>query len=112
MDKKEIIDRIGIIRNRVNLSARALSLLAGLNAGYINRLESKKDFLPSLEAFLDILEVCNVTPEEFFYNNFSDYSQDKEIIDLLKTTSIEKKEIVLSILRLNKWHLTILITQT
>ena len=45
MDKNEIINRINIIRNKANLSARALSQKVELNDGYINRLESKKDFL-------------------------------------------------------------------
>ena len=100
MDNKEIIDRISIARTNVNLSARALSLSAGLNGGYISRLESKKDFLPSLEAFLKILEICNMTPEEFFYYNQNEYKKDKEIIELLKSADTEKKEIVLSILKL------------
>ena len=101
MDNKEIINRISMARTNVNLSARALSLYAGLNGGYISRLESKKDFLPSLEAFLKILEVCNTTPEEFFYYDINEYKKDKEILELLKSTSKEKKEIILSILKMN-----------
>ena len=41
MDIKEIIKRIGIIRTKANLSARALSQNAGLNDGYINRLDMR-----------------------------------------------------------------------
>ena len=69
MDRNEIILRISQIRCRANFSARALSQRIGLNDGYINRLESKKDFLPTVEVLLRIIEACNSTPEEFFYYN-------------------------------------------
>lgn len=65
MDKTEIIKRISQIRIDAHLSARALSQKIGMNDGYINRLESKKDFLPRLETLLDILEVCGVSAERF-----------------------------------------------
>ena len=100
MEKNEIISRISFARTRANLSARALSISAGLNYGYINRLESKKDFLPSMESFLYILDACNISTEEFFYYDINAYKEDKEIIDLLKNTSKEKKDIILSILKL------------
>ena len=69
MDRNEIINRINICRNNANLSARALSQRIELNDGYINRLESKKDFLPSLEVLLKIIEECGVSAEHFFYEN-------------------------------------------
>lgn len=100
MDKKEIIDRISTARIKANLSARALSINAGLNYGYINRLESKKDFLPSMESFLSILDACDITLEEFFYYDMNTYEQDKEIINLLKNANAEKKNIVLEILKM------------
>ena len=56
MDLKQIVERIGIIRTRANLSARALSLLIGKNASYIHLLESEKTtFEPSLSVLLDII---------------------------------------------------------
>lgn len=100
MDNKEIINRISKARTKANLSARALSINAGLNYGYINRLESKKDFLPSLEAFLSILDACDISLEEFFYYDMDAYEQDKEIINLLKNADVEKKNIILSILKM------------
>lgn len=49
MNKKEIIHRISSLRTKANLSARELSLRAGLNAGYVNRLETSADeFSPSI----------------------------------------------------------------
>ena len=65
----EIIDRIGILRTRANLSARGLSLAIDKNASYINILESNRSFEPSLSTLLKIIEVCGSTPEEFFYGD-------------------------------------------
>lgn len=98
MTRDEIINRISIARTKANLSARALSQNAGLNDGYINRLESKKDFLPSMEAFMDIIEACNISLEEFFYYDMEQYKQDKKIMDLLKRVNSESKNSIINIL--------------
>ena len=97
--KQDIIIRISRARTNANLSARALSQKIEMNDGYINRLESKKDFLPSVEVLLKIIDVCGLTIEEFFYDNYSSYKMDKEIIDLLKNTNEEKKQAILTILK-------------
>lgn len=56
---------IGIARHNAGLSAKALSELAGLNKGYINRLENGRDFLPSLDALLNIIDACGISEEDF-----------------------------------------------
>ena len=66
MDRLDIINRIGYFRTKAKLSQKSLSMDIDMNIGYINRLECKKDFLPSLEVLLKIIEVCGVTVEEFF----------------------------------------------
>ena len=99
MDKIEIINRISQLRTRANLSARALSLSVGLSSCYINRLESKKDFLPSLEVLLDIIEACGSTTEEFFYKNPLSYKKDMEIIDLLSRADEDTKTAILTLLK-------------
>jgi len=98
MDLNKLIERIGYIRNRANLSARKLSLLIGKNAGYIHMLETNKNFAPTFETLLDILDVCNSTLEEFFYYSIDAYKKDLQIIEKLKKVSIEKKEAVLVLL--------------
>lgn len=98
MTREEIINRISIARTKANLSARALSQNAGLNDGYINRLESKKDFLPSMEAFMDIIEACGISLEEFFYYDMEQYKQDKKIMVLLKRVNSESKNSIINIL--------------
>ena len=92
MDNNELINRIGYIRNRANLSARKLSMEIGL--------ETSKSFAPTFETLMDILDVCNTTTEEFFYYNIPAYKQDKEILNLLETASPEKKNAIITLLKL------------
>lgn len=98
MDIKEIVARIGIIRTRANLSARALSLAIGKNASYIHLLESNKTtFEPSLSVLLDIIEVCGSTPEEFFYSDINQYKLDKQALEFLKTLSPNQKQAIMNL---------------
>ena len=88
--------RIGYIRTRAKLSQKALSYAIDMNPNYINRLESKKDFLPSLEVLMRIIEVCGSTPEEFFYRDIAEYEMDMELSEKIKTLPTEVKEFVLN----------------
>lgn len=99
MDKLKIIERVGYFRTKANLSQKALSVDIGMNIGYINRLECKKDFLPSVEVLLKIIEVCGVSVEEFFYEDFENYEQDKQILNKLKDLSRDKREALLNLLK-------------
>jgi len=98
MNKFEIIERIGYFRIRAKLSQKALSIDIDMNIGYINRLESKKDFLPSLEVLLKIIKACNISEEEFFYSDIHNYSEDKQILYKLKQLPTEKREALLKLL--------------
>ncbi len=99
MEKLEIIKRISQIRIDAHLSARALSQKIGMNDGYINRLESKKDFLPRLETLLDILDVCGVPVEKFFYYDYFEYDNDKQIFEMLKKIDSDKKKILIELMK-------------
>jgi len=96
MDKIDIIDRIGYIRNKAKLTQKALSYAIDMNPAYINRLESKRDFLPSLEVLLKIIEVCGSTPEEFFYSEIFAYEKDMELINRIKALPADVKEFILN----------------
>ena len=98
MDIKEIIKRIGYIRTNKKYSARELSLMVDKSEGYINHLESI-GFNFSVQTLIDILEACECSAEEFFYENFEHYKQDKEIIELLKKVNKDKKEAIISLLK-------------
>lgn len=98
MDRIEIINRISYFRAKAKLSQKALSLSIDMNAGYINRLECKQDFLPSLETLVKIIDVCNTTFEEFFYENVHNYANDSEIIAKLNLMSKDKRDALLKLL--------------
>lgn len=100
MDLHELINRISFIRTQANLSARKLSLLIGKTAGYIHHMEQSKRFAPTFETLSDILSVCNVSFEKFFYYDITQYDIDKKIINDLKNTPKEKKEIIQKIIEL------------
>ncbi len=90
MDIKDVIYRIGYFRNKANLSARALSLEIDKNPAYITKLEAG-EYEPSIKVILDIIEVCNTTPEEFFYEDLNTYKIDKENLNLIKNLPEQKK---------------------
>ncbi len=98
MNGKEIIDRIGYFRIKAKLSQKALSSDIDMNIGYINRLESKKDFLPSLDVLLKIIDACGITVEEFFYSDIQNYEEDKQILCKLKELPLDKREALLKLL--------------
>lgn len=98
MDKNEIVDRIGYFRNRAKLSQKALSIDIDMNIGYVNRLESKRDFLPSLDVLMKIIEACGTTPEEFFYGDLQNYENDRKLLEKIKPLSKERKDALLVLL--------------
>ncbi|MBQ7913371.1 MAG: helix-turn-helix transcriptional regulator [Clostridia bacterium] len=95
MTIKEIIERISLIRANANLSARELSLIIGKNPAYISQLENTASFEPSLSTLLDILAVCNVSVEEFFYHNMEQYANDKKLLDFFSSLSEKQKEAII-----------------
>lgn len=89
MELETLINRISFIRTRANLSARKLSLLIGKNAGYIHMLEQNRNFAPTFDTFIAILEACGTTVEEFFYYDIAEFNKDKQIIERLKNLKDE-----------------------
>ena len=99
MDKKEFVFRLGTIRREKNLSARKLSLMVGMNGGYMSRLENGGEFYPSMDTFFEILDACDYTPEKFFYHDPKSYDKDMEILEKFKNLSSDKKEALLLLLK-------------
>ena len=99
MDKEEFIFKIGTIRREANLSARALSLKIDMHESYINRLETQKDFLPSIEVFFKILEACNCSAEKFFYHDYNGFNSDMELLKQFKNLNEEKKQALLAFIK-------------
>ena len=95
MSIKEIIERISLIRTKANLSARELSLIIGKNPAYISQLENTSRFEPSLSTLLDILLVCNVSVEEFFYHDMQQYQNDLKLLKFFSSLSEKQKDAIL-----------------
>jgi len=98
IDINEIITRIGHYRNEAQLSARGLSLTIDKNGAYINHLENKKVNL-KVSVLLDILDVFEISCAEFFSDNYETYKEDKEILDLLKALPLERKKLILELIK-------------
>ena len=96
LSKKEIINRIGYFRDLRNISAYKLGILLGHSKTYFYRIESGEIQL-TLDTFLEILEILQVTTTEFFSpilneNNF-------ELLHEINSLSDENKKIVADLIR-------------
>ena len=45
------------------------------------------------------MELCNITPEEFFYYKPENYEKDKELLQIIKSLSNENKDALMDIAR-------------
>ena len=98
MDIKEILTRIGYVRNKANLSAREVSQRIGMSPQYVAQVESGRIVL-TMEKLLQILEVCEFSIERFFSPNIESYSIDTELKDLIETLPIEKKKNIIEFIK-------------
>lgn len=101
MKLDELSRRIGYFRNEKGLSARELSLSVGKSETYINQVESK-NFNISLPMLFAILDALEISCAEFFSDNYMNYKQDKEIIDLLGNLSTERKKSFIDLMKNTK----------
>ena len=101
MNLDELTLRIGYLRNMKNLSARELSLRLGKSPTYINQIESR-NFNLSLPALFDIIDVLEISCAEFFADNYADYKQDKEIMDILNKLPSDRKASFIDLMRNTK----------
>ena len=91
MEVKEVLTRIGYVRNTKNLSAREVSLRIGMSPQYVAQLESGRIVL-TVEKLLQILEVCEFPVERFFSSNIADYNVDEELKNLIEGLPTNKKK--------------------
>lgn len=98
MEIKEILSRIGYVRNKANLSAREVSLRMGMSPQYVAQLESGRIVL-TVEKLLKILEICEFPIERFFSQNIVDYDVDKELKSLIEALSIDKKRNIIEFIK-------------
>ena len=99
MEVKEILSRIGYVRNKAGLSAREVSLRIGMSPQYVAQVESGRIVL-TIEKLLQILEICNFSLERFFSVELEDYELNKELTSLIKSLSTDKKKLLIEFLQL------------
>ena len=78
-----LYSRLSQLRNKMNVSARDMSLSIGKGPGYVNGIENKT-FLPSVAELFNICEYLNVAPKEFFDDGIPNPVKLKAIIEDLK----------------------------
>ncbi len=98
MEIKEILTRIGYVRNKAGLSAREVSLRIGMSPQYVAQLESGRIVL-TVEKLLLILETCNFPIERFFSSNIEDYNVDNELKSLIEALPTDKKKNIIEFIK-------------
>ena len=98
MEIKEILARIGYVRNQANLSAREVSLRMGMSPQYVAQVESGRIVL-TVEKLLQILEICQFHMERFFSSNIVDYQIDNQLKSLIETLPTDKKQHMVALLK-------------
>lgn len=99
MEIKEILSRIGYVRNKANLSAREVSLRMGMSPQYVAQLESGRIVL-TVEKLLQILEICEFPIERFFSSNIADYNIDNELKLLIEALPLDKKKNIIEFIKM------------
>ena len=75
--------RLTQLRMQKGVSARDMSLSIGQNTGYINSIESGKNF-PTMKNFFYICEYLHITPKEFFEDGSADPETIRKMVKNLK----------------------------
>ena len=96
--RKFLIDRLGYLRNKANLSARELSGRIDKSFAYIAKFDNG-DFNIPAEILLEAIEVCGSSPEEFFWENIEKYKEQKEFLCSYEKLSTESKETIKSLMK-------------
>ena len=98
MDIKEILTRVGYVRNKANLSARELSQRMGMSPQYVAQIESGRIVL-TVEKLLQILEICEFPIERFFSSDIADYKIDNELKTLIEALPTDKKKNIIEFIK-------------
>ena len=92
----DIIERVAYFRNKKGISARKLSERIGKSYPYVHCLEQKQ-FEPSLNVILDIIDELEVSQEEFFANDYKSYKENKALLDFFGTLSATQKDAIMNL---------------
>ena len=101
LTKQEILNRIGYFRNKKNISAYKLGLELGHAKTYFYRIESGEIQL-TLDTFLEVLSILEISTFEFFYPDLENYEKDKNNFSLFKSLDAEQINSLLTILKIRE----------
>ena len=101
MKYDELLFKLMKIVESKNYSEKKLSGALDRDDSYINKVANKKMML-SIPTFLQILEILNVSLEEFFCEDAENYKIDKALLAELKSMPNDKKKSLLDFLKNSK----------
>lgn len=92
--KKEFADRVRVLRNLRNISAREMSLALGQNVNYINYIENGRH-LPSMQGFFSICDYLGMLPVDFFEAAQPEtYAENDSLAFFATLTECQRKAII------------------
>ena len=94
--KKEILERISFFRTQRNMSAYKLGQELGHSKTYFYRIESGEIQL-TIEMFLDILDILQVSTTEFFCTNHN--KENLEILDNINNLNSANKQTIIDLIK-------------
>ena len=101
MTREEILNRVAYLKNKKGMSAFQLSRELGHARTYFYRLQTNKMVL-NLETLLEMLEIVDVTTEEFFYGDIDNYEEDMKFLKAYKMLSEEERKSIQTILNMKQ----------
>lgn len=85
-----LVERVLFFRNRANISASELSMLIDQSASYISKFESVGFNIPC-SVILKICEVLEISPSEFFADDYKNYAKNQELKNLIERMPAEER---------------------
>lgn len=98
IDYDEVLNRMNFFMNKANLSARALSFRLDYGEQFMKRILNKKVEL-KVSTLLDIFDILEITPQDFFYLGCEFNKEDKHILEMYNSLSNEGKETISNLMK-------------
>lgn len=96
MEREDFCKRLAQLRINKGVSARDMSLSIGQSPNYINGIEGGKNY-PSMETFFYICDYFGITPKEFFDIESTNPSKAAELMDVIKSLSNERLDLLIEL---------------
>ena len=92
MDDNFFGDRLRLLRNERDISAREMSLALGQNETYINKIENKQRTV-SMSSFFKICDYLNVSPSDFFNEQIKNTAyRDSTLLKKIQKLTVKQAE--------------------